>query len=161
MKRAQMIRPVWLLLAALALLSGGCSSYTIRARVVQSERSSITIEPVAAAPTGGVGMEGVTVRIHRDPSQLNRKVVAEGVTGANGDVVLAVEGFGTGWMAEEWLIEALGPGQGRSEAVLSLPAAPGNDVIFIRMIPGRAPPPGSDLGRDLDYDPMDDYERYR
>jgi len=155
--RCPAARGVTLLLAALACVSAGCSSYKIRAQVIESERSSITIEPLEAAPVGGKGIEGVTIRIHRDPSQLNRAVAAEGVTGANGVAVLQVQGFGTGWMAEEWLVEAIGPGYGRSEALLGLPASPGDDVIIIRMAPGRAAP----LGRDTDYDPMDDYERYR
>lgn len=145
-------RRVWLALPLMTLLSlGGCNAYVLQGQVVRGAASAVELvyagdERLSAPPVGGV-----QVRVTRDPLTMNRKLAGSARTDAGGDFTIIMDGFGTGWMQEQWLVQAVAPGHQNAETMMELPAKNSKWRVLITLAPGVSEPiRDSDIMEDLE-----------
>ena len=140
-------------LLALMLLSG-CSAYMLQGKVVRGEVSDIELVYAGDERLSGPAAGGVEVRVTRDPTTMNRKLVGRTRSDAGGEFVIIMEDFGTGWMQEQWLVQAVGPGYQNAETMMELPSKNSKWRILITVAQGVSEP-------IRDNDIMEDLEQFK
>lgn len=143
------ILPVFSLLPA-------CGPHTIQGRVVQGDTSYITVvdndDPRFESETG---ITGALLKLQLEPGRINRRVVAEQTSGANGEFSLPVDEFGAGVLEVECGLLARRRGFKSAEGVFMMPG--GSKQILVVLQPGR------DAPGDFEEEPsaQEQIERYR
>lgn len=136
----------------------GCGGYEIRGKVVPGSMSLISVVAESDERLQERGLPGATVTLRRDPTKGWAKDVATAVADGEGEFVLSVAEFGTGWMTEQWMIRAARKGFERAETMTTLPRSPKDRRMLIQLAPG-------DSGRPDDAwesnDLMKQFEQYR
>ena len=140
-------------LLALMLLSG-CSAYMLQGKVVRGEVSDIELVYAGDERLSGPAAGGVEVRVTRDPTTMNRKLVGRTRSDAGGEFVIIMEDFGTGWMQEQWLVQAVGPGYQNAETMMELPSKNSKWRILVTVAQGVSEP-------IRDNDIMEDLEQFK
>ncbi len=138
---------------ALVVLSG-CGSYMLKGRVVRGDFSSVELVYADDARLQQPGVNGVEVRITRDPTTLNRYLAGQARSNPAGDFTLVMNEFGTGWMKEHWLVQGVVGGYQNAEMLMNLPGKGSKWRLLITMTPGSSEPFRDD-------DLMQELERFR
>lgn len=140
--------------AGAAALLSGCSSPSLKGRVVAGEGSYIIVVPSGDPRLSGPGAEGVagaSVAVVMDPGRLNRKVIASGVSGPNGDIELPIDEFGAGFLEIDVAVTARKKDHDPAEGYFRLPGS--SRRLLIVLGPGQDRPTGlerEDLTKDVD-----------
>jgi len=119
----------------------GCNSYVLQGRVVRGVASEVQLVYASderLKAQGGV--DNVEVRISRDPTTLNRHLVGHSRSGGGGDFTIIMGEFGTGWMQEQWLVQAVAAGFGNAEQLTQLPSKNSKWRLLITLAPGTSEP---------------------
>ncbi len=147
----------WLasVLCLCTLIQTGCSSYTLRGRVVQGNHNGIVVVAPDDPRLQGPGAADIRITIERDPNKGWRKQVGSSVSNPDGWFDIPVDAFGAGWMDEFWGVFASGPGYESHEEYIRLPGSPKHGMILVTLHPGIATPP------KRPDDLMRQYEQYR
>jgi len=144
----------WIACAGAAVVLGGCSSPSIKGRVVAGEGSYIIVVTSSDPRLSGPGVEGVagaSVAVVMDPSRLNRKVIASGVSGPNGEFELPIDEFGAGFLEIDVAVTARKKDHSPAESYFRLPGS--SRRLLIVLGPGQDRPTGlerEDLTKDVD-----------
>jgi len=140
-----------------AIMLGGCGGgqYVISGRAVRSDFSTVSFVSGNDSRLGGDGVPSVEVYVYRDPDKPSRKLLARGLTDADGYLTLTMDAFGAGWMDEQWMIFTYRPGYQSATAWTALPPAKSGGQLLMLLGEGRAerPPPENEL--------IDQYERFK
>ena len=80
------------------------------------------------------------VRVTRDPTTMNRHLVGRASSSAGGEFTLIMDEFGTGWMQEQWLLQALAGGYQNAEALMQLPSKNSKWRLLVTLAPGASTP---------------------
>jgi hypothetical protein len=135
---------------------GGCGSpYVLRGKAIDGGFGSIMFVEADDAQLAQPGVAGVRIAVYRDAGRLNQTLFAAGHSDGRGGISIPLEGFGVGWMEEQWLIEAKRPGYETVQSVLRLPSANRDLRLLVTLTPGLSTP--GQEGEDL----WKEYERYR
>jgi hypothetical protein len=141
--------------ASLGMLAGCGEPYVLRGKAISGGYGSIMFVPAddAQLAEGGVGQ--VNIAIYRDPNQLNQSLFATGRSNGFGEISIPMEGFGVGWMDEQWLIEVRKAGYEAVQSVVTLPSAKQDLRMLITL------PPGISVPARQEEDLWEEYKRYR
>jgi len=135
---------------------GGCGgSYVLDGRVVEGDFGSVAF--VAGDDEQllvGKPVSGANISVYRDAGRLNQRLVATGRSDAAGRVSIPIDEFGTGWMEEQWMIEAFRSGYEPVQSTVVLPGKRQQRELLIVLAEGWAMPPQKE-------DLWEEYERYR
>ncbi len=131
---------LWLLLVL--LLTGCSSSYTIRGRAIETGAGEVAfVDAGTRILEEARGISGVLVRVFRNPNRLDRDLLAQGRSDANGRIEIEITAFGVGWMEESWLIEVTRGGYESVESRLRLPSPRSDRASALRPTAGHGRPP--------------------
>lgn len=113
---------------ALALLSlatalCGCTPYMLRGHVIEGETSHALLVDSDDPRLLTEGVSGVSLRLTMDPGKLNRDVVADQISGPDGQFELPVDRAGAGLIDMDMSILARKSGYTSSEGFFKLPRA--------------------------------------
>ena len=125
------------LASALACVAG--CSYRLEGRVVEGHGGASVVRS-GDDEARKSGIPGVTVELVRDASTMNRAVASRATSDASGRFELEVDGFGAGWMQEQWLLRARRNGFETVEQEVDLPGDPKGRVMVLGMVRGRSRP---------------------
>jgi hypothetical protein len=139
----------------LGVLAGCGSPYVLRGKAIDAGYGSMTFVAADDVQLGEPGIAGVRVAVYRDANRLNQSLFATGHTDGRGELNIPLEGFGVGWMEEQWLIEVMRQGYETVQSVVTLPSAKRDLRLLITLTPGLSTP--GQKREDL----WDEYERYR
>jgi hypothetical protein len=121
-----------------ALVLAGCG-YRLDGKVVDGFGGvSIGRADDAEARKSGIG--GATVELVREPDTMNRTVAARATSDSSGRFTLEVNGFGAGWMEEQWLIRVRRSGFETIETDVQLPREPKDRLAIVTMARGKSRP---------------------
>jgi hypothetical protein len=143
------------LLATLALLGlwlGGCNTYMLQGKVVRGAQSGIQLVYAGDERLKEQGVDGADVRITRDPDTLNRHLVGRTRSNASGEFTIMMDEFGTGWMQEQWMLQAIAQGYQNAETLMQLPGKNSKWRLLVTLAPGAstAVPDQDELMRDFE-----------
>lgn len=124
-----------LCLAGLSMLLAACSPYTLRGKVIQGDASYVTIVNPDDPRLAQSGLSGTHLRLVLDPLRLNRKDIATGYSGANGEIEMPVEEFGAGTLQFDVGFYARRNGFNSAEGYFRLPGS--GKRILVVLAPGR------------------------
>ncbi len=88
----------------------GCNTYMLPGKVIRGQQSDIQLVYAGDERLKEPGVASVDLRVTRDPTTLNRHLVARTSSSPAGEFTLMMDEFGTGWMQEQWLLQAVGAG---------------------------------------------------
>jgi len=144
-----------MVLCAAVVLSGCATGYVLKGRAIEAGYTDVAVVPGSddRLDKAGGGIEGVRIRVHRDPGHLNQQLVATGRTSANGSFAIPIDAFGAGWMDEQWLIQVERSGFRSGAMTLRLPT--GDRRLLVTMSPGTSTP------HEDKEDLWEQYERYK
>ena len=134
-----------LLLACLSI-SGGCSGYILRGRVVEGSYSAILVVSEDDSRLDRPGIEGAQLTLYRDPDTLGKTLAGRGTSDPEGYIAMEIAGFGAGFLDEQWLLQVYRSGFQSLEDLVDLPSS--KKMRILVMLPtGRSvkPPPMEDL----------------
>ena len=147
------------LLAVIALVMGGCSSYAVRGVVVMGSSSYVEIvDDNDPRLTQGQPIAGAVVRIMIDPSSLNPTRLSGVTSGAVGEFAIPVDSFGAGWPEYELGVVVRRPGFAPAEGFFQLP--PSGKRLLVTLGAGQDRRGLDDSGFDEGYDYNRDLERF-
>lgn len=126
-----------LVLVGLCMLLGACQPYTLRGRVVQGDISYIAIVSRDDPRLSGTGIAGVQLDVTIDPGRLNRTRLHGTISGANGEVSIAIKKPGAGLLKYEASLLARRQGFLSAESVFDLPKKARR--VLIVLSPGTDP----------------------
>ncbi len=156
---ARPLLPFALLLAALALVLGGCSSYAVRGVVVMGPTSYVElVDADDPRLTQGQPISGAVVRTTVDPSSLNPIRLTGVTTGAVGEFAVPVDEFGAGWLEYELGVVVRRPGFAPAEGFMRLP--PAGKRLLVTLGAGQDRRGLDESGFDDGYDYNSDLERF-
>lgn len=119
------------LVLAIGLGSFGCEAHRVRGRVVEGDFDFITVVPSGDPRLGSTGIGSTRITFTRDPGRLNSEQVGSGVSDPDGSFDIAIDAFGAGWMAEDWLVRAVRSRFGFAEGHVRLPSPGSGDRLLI------------------------------
>lgn len=93
-----MKRFVLIALGAACAFATGCSSYALKGRVIKGDASYVAVVDSADPRLEDEGLAGVSLTLIMDPTRLNRKTIAQGVSETDGNFSLPVDEFGAGML---------------------------------------------------------------
>ncbi len=141
------------LAVAIMLILGGCGSgYMLQGRAVEGGYGTAMFVSADDDQLNTTPVAFAEVSLYRDAGRLNQALVAKGRSNGRGEISIAVEEFGAGWMEEQWLIQVVKSGYEMVESIVVLPRAKDEKRLLIVLSPGRSlTPPGSeDLWKEVD-----------
>jgi hypothetical protein len=144
-----------LVAVSLGALNGCGSPYVLRGKAIDGGYGSITFVSAGDAQLAEPGLADVRIAVYRDAGRLNQALFATGRSNDGGEIGIPLEGFGVGWMEEQWLIEATRPGYETVQSVVTLPSAKRDFRLLITLTPGLSMP--GEKREDL----WEEYKRYR
>lgn len=125
-------------LAGALACAAGCA-YRLEGRVVDGfGGASVVREGDEEARKSGI--PGVAIELVRDAGTMNRAVAARATSDSSGRFELEIDGFGAGWMQEDWLLRARRNGFETVEQQVDLPGDPKGRVMVLGMARGRSRP---------------------
>ena len=130
--------PFSLLALAASLALPGCG-YRLDGKVVDGF-SGVSIGRADDPDARKSGIGGATVELVREPDTMNRTVAARATSDASGRFTLEVNGFGAGWMEEQWLIRVRRSGFETIETDVQLPREPKDRLAIVTMARGKSRP---------------------
>lgn len=131
-------RALHALLAGALACASGCA-YRLEGRVVDGfGGASVVREGDDEARKSGI--PGVTIELVRDAETMKRAVAARATSDSSGRFELEIDGFGAGWMQEEWLLRARRNGFETVEQQVDLPGDPKGRVMVLGMARGKSRP---------------------
>lgn len=133
------IAPI-LAFALCALALPGCGSYVLHGKVVRGSVSSIQLVMPGDERLNAPAISGADVRVIRDPNTPNRQQVGQNRTDPAGEVAIVMSAFGTGWMEEQWLVQAFAPGYQNAATMMNLPSRNSKWRVLITLAPGVSEP---------------------
>ncbi len=148
-------RLVALLIVAALPAASGCGSYTLSGKIIRGSISTMSLVDSVDSRLSEPGVRHVQIVIYRDPDRPAIRAAGRALSDANGWFNLEVDGFGAGWMEEEWLVRAWRPGFATAELQLRLPPKRDARPLLIVVAPGVSETPAKP--QDL----MEQYERFR
>jgi hypothetical protein len=136
---------------ALAVLSG-CNTYMLQGKVIRCAQSDIQLVYAGDERLQEPGVPSVDLRITRDPNSLNRHLVGRTSSSASGEFTILMDEFGTGWMQEQWLLQAIAAGFQNAQTIMELPGKNTKWRLLVTLAPGASTPaPDQDeLMRDFE-----------
>ncbi len=146
------------LLAVVTLLAGcGGGGYVMHGKVVRGPDGFMSF--VAADDDGlnATGIPGVKIEGFRDPDHPAQHRVGKAMTGHDGTFTLALDEFGSGWMAEDWEIRCSRRQFSNVSSIERLPSESADRQLLIQMRAGYSDQHEYRQEDDL----YDQYERYR
>ena len=140
--RRALLAVAWVALAfvALSLVAGlaGCS-YRLEGKVIDGFSGARVARTGDPEERKG-GIPGASVELVRDASTMNRAVAARATSGPDGRFELEVDGFGAGWMEEEWQVRVRRSGSENVEQGIGLPGSAKDRLLIIGMSRGKSRP---------------------
>ncbi|HWB18916.1 MAG TPA: hypothetical protein VG711_01335 [Phycisphaerales bacterium] len=133
---SNMIRCAALMLTAMAMTA--CGGYTFRAKVIQGPISEISFMAADDPRIQQPGISGVWVAAFRDPQSPDRKMYGGMLSNSNGDVTFPIQGFGAGWLEEQWEVQATLKGYRRVKTNITLPSDSKKTWVLITLAPGES-----------------------
>ena len=127
-------------LVSLAFAFVGCHAYVLQGKVVRGTASDVQLVYPDDERLKAAAADNVEVRITRDPTTLNRHLVGRTRTGAGGDFSIIMDEFGTGWMSEKFLVQAVGSGFQNADSLMQLPSKNTKWRLLITLAPGVSVP---------------------
>ena len=121
-----------------SLLLVGCG-YRLDGRVVDGF-SGVSIGRADDPDARKSGIGGATIELVREPDTMNRTVAARATSDDAGRFTLEVNGFGAGWMEEQWQIRVRRSGFETIETDLQLPREPKGRLAIVTMARGKSRP---------------------
>lgn len=119
-----------------ATVLAACSPYTVTGRVVRGDSSYMLLVEEGDPRLDEPGLPGVQMKLTVDPGKIERKVVAQEVSGPSGEVSLPVDELGAGLLDFTVGVIARKPGFSPAEGTFMLPKG-GRTRLLIIMAPGR------------------------
>jgi len=130
-----------LILAALAACTlGACSPYTITGRVVRGEASYMMLVEEGDPRLEEPGIADVQMKLTIEPGKIERKVVAQELSGPEGEVALPVDEIGAGLLNMMAGVAARKKGFAPAEGTFFLPRDDKTRLLIV-MAPGWDPEP--------------------
>lgn len=123
----------------LTLLTLAACGYELQGKVVEGD-GSILVGRAGDPESRRSGLGGASVELIRDPDTMNRTVIARATSGADGQFILDVQGFGAGWMSEPWLIRVRRAGCENVQSVVQLPSSSKDRMLFVTLHRGKSLP---------------------
>lgn len=139
--------------AALAISVSACSPYALRGKVIEGQGSYVTIVDASDPRLAEPGLSGAAVTLVLDPTQLNRKTLASGISGADGEVSLKVDEFGAGMLEYDVGVYARRRGREPAEGYFRLPGS--SQRVLISLAPGE-----DRENAPSNHDPYGDVDRF-
>lgn len=124
---------------ALACAAGACSPYTVTGRVVRGDSSYMMLVDEGDPRLDEPGIPGVQLKLTVDPGKVQRKVVAQEMSGTGGEVSLPVDELGAGLLDFSVGVMARKAGFSPAEGFFQLPKG-GSKRLLIVLSPGRDVP---------------------
>jgi len=138
---------------ALALCFGtGCSSYSLKGKVIEGDISYVAIVGQDDPRLQQEGIGSVSLRLETDPDKISRETAGEGLSQADGSFSVPFNQMGGGVLLYDVGLSARKPGYETVEHAFRLP--PKNRRILVIMRPGSA---GPEEGEST----YEQYERFR
>ena len=130
----------------------GCNAYMLPGKVVSGPQSSVQLVYAGDERLKEKGIGSVDVRITRDPTTLNRHLVGRTSSNAEGEFTIMMDEFGTGWMQEQWQVQAIAAGFQNADELLELPSKNSKWRLLVTLAPGASAPVPSqeDLMREFE-----------
>lgn len=123
-------------IAAGGALLGGCSSYTLSGRVIKGDASYVALVNPDDPRLDDEGIPGVSLTLVMDPTRLNRKTIAQGVSQADGSISLGVDEFGAGMLELDTELTARKKGAEPAQGFFRLPGS-GKKRVLVSLGPGE------------------------
>jgi hypothetical protein len=139
MKRPSVAATSFALLACIASLALAGCGYRLDGKVVDGF-SGVAVVRADDPDARKSGIGGATIELVREPDTMNRAVAARATSDASGRFTLEVNGFGAGWMEEQWLIRVRRSGFETIETDLQLPREPKDRLAVVTMARGKSRP---------------------
>ena len=139
--RIQLRSAISCFVAFAAVTLGACSPYTLSGRVIQGDASYIMLvksDDPRLSVTDVSGVTGVSLRMTMDPGTLRRDVVANSVSGLEGEFELPVDRVGAGLLEMNMGVLARKTGYQSAEGFFELPGS-GASSLLIVLAPGQDP----------------------
>ena len=140
--RRAFLAVAWVALAFVALAAvsslAGCS-YRLEGKVVDGF-SGARIARAGDPDERKGGIPGATVELVRDANTMNRSVAARATSSPDGWFELEVDGFGAGWMEEEWQVRVRRSGYENVETGIDLPSSTKDRLMIVTMNRGKSRP---------------------
>jgi hypothetical protein len=121
----------------------GCSSYTLRGKVVQGDTNSIELVHEIDQRLKQPGLSNVETLVRRDSKQTKPaapELAGRVRTDATGDFWMPIDEYGAGWMQEQWLVQARLSGYQNASCKIKLPAKGSKWKLLITLAPGTSTP---------------------
>lgn len=131
---SRMARFAAFMVIGLATALGACSPYMLSGRVIEGEASYAMLVHSDDPRLQSAGLPGVSLRLTMDPGKLNRDVVADSVSGPEGDFALPVDRVGAGLLTMNMSILARKSGYASSEGFFELP---GSGAAYLLVVIAR------------------------
>ena len=126
------------------LTLAGCGSYTLQGRVIRGDMSLATFVKPDDARLNAEPVSSVQITVYRDPDKLSSKLEGRAVSATDGSFEIDLSGFGTGWMEEQWLVEASRTRYRNAAWIGTLTGTHRERVLLIMLAPGDATPTRED-----------------
>ena len=139
MKRPSVAATSFAILAFTASLALAGCGYRLDGKVVDGF-SGVAIGRADDPDARKSGIGGATIELVREPDTMNRAVAARATSDASGRFTLEVNGFGAGWMEEQWLIRVRRSGFETIETDVQLPREPKDRLALVTMARGKSRP---------------------
>lgn len=152
--RWNMLRYALLLLATVPII-GGCSSYTLRGRVVEGEVAAVVVVNANDPRLKQPGLAHVRIDAVLDPRSLERQDLGAGLTQDDGTFSMPVNATGAGFLEYDLFIEFHRRGFAPTVEP-QMPLPPAGKRLLVVMAPGHDRPSqrpaviGDDIRREVD-----------
>lgn len=128
--------------AAALLLLAGCSSYTLRGKVVSGPSSGIQVVKADNPALAGPPIEQASVELILDPLSGGRERIGTVITREDGTFETPIDAIGAGMLEYQLLITVRHPGRTPAQQIIDLP--PANRRLLVRLAEGQDRPIGAD-----------------
>jgi hypothetical protein len=141
------------LLAVLAVLTG-CGGYRVQVVAIESSVADARFVDADRVPADALPVGDARVTMYRDPGSLRESAAGDVRTSSDGRGTLRIDGFGAGWMDEQWRIEVTAPGHEAVSVIRRLPGSGERLILLVELRSGASSLPRRD-------DPIEEYRRFR
>lgn len=128
-----MMKMVVLMVAVLGL--GGCGAHQVRALVIEGSEPEVLVLSASDARFNRPGVAGISVELTVDPASMSPKTVGAALSDSQGQVQVAVDQLGAGFLEYELGVMARATGYRTLWQTVKMPSS--NKRLLIVMTPGK------------------------
>ncbi|MDX2115344.1 MAG: hypothetical protein SFZ24_06950 [Planctomycetota bacterium] len=127
---------------AVASLPLACGPHTIKGRVIEGDVSAVMVVDKNDHRLQTPGVPGASLKLIKDPARLEPKIIAEHVSGTDGEFELPVDEFGAGVIEMDVGLLVRHRGHRSAESAFKVPG--GGKRVLVMLERGRDDPSMSD-----------------